>query len=52
MLIIGGIPIGIASAIECKKNNLDYVVLKKGSLTNSLFNYPLKMSFFSTSEKL
>jgi len=52
VLIIGGGPIGIACAMECKKQNLDYVVLEKGSLTNSLFNYPLNMSFFSTSEKL
>ncbi|MEY8848473.1 YpdA family putative bacillithiol disulfide reductase [Psychroserpens sp. XS_ASV72] len=52
VLIIGGGPIGIACALECKKKNLDYVVLEKGALTNSLFNYPLNMTFFSTSEKL
>lgn len=52
VLIIGAGPIGIACALECKKNNLDYVVLEKGALTNSLFNYPLNMTFFSTSEKL
>tara|TARA_R110002074_G_scaffold62680_1_gene150423 strand:+ start:110413 stop:111381 length:969 start_codon:yes stop_codon:yes gene_type:complete len=52
VLIIGGGPIGIACALECKKNNLDYVVLEKGALVNSLYNYPLNMTFFSTSEKL
>ncbi|MFT5103568.1 MAG: thioredoxin reductase (NADPH) [Candidatus Latescibacterota bacterium] len=52
VLIIGAGPIGIACAIACKKKNLDYIVLEKGALTNSLFNYPLNMSFFSTSEKL
>jgi len=52
ILIIGGGPIGIACALECKKRNLNYIVLEKGALTNSLFNYPLNMSFFSTSEKL
>lgn len=52
VLIIGAGPIGIACALECKKKNLDYVVLEKGALTNSLFNYPLNMTFFSTSEKL
>jgi putative YpdA family bacillithiol system oxidoreductase len=52
VLIIGGGPIGIACALECQKNNLDYVVLEKGALVNSLFNYPLNMTFFSTSEKL
>jgi putative YpdA family bacillithiol system oxidoreductase len=52
VLIIGAGPIGIACALACKKKNLDYIVLEKGALTNSLFNYPLNMSFFSTSEKL
>ncbi len=52
VLIIGGGPIGIACALECQKNKLDYVVLEKGALVNSLFNYPLNMTFFSTSEKL
>ena len=52
VLIIGGGPIGIACALSCKKNGLDYRVVEKGALTNSLFNYPLNMQFFSTAEKL
>ncbi len=52
MLIIGAGPIGIACALECKKHNIDYIVVEKGTLTNSLYNYPLNMTFFSTSEKL
>lgn len=52
ILIVGAGPIGIACALEFKKRNLNYVVLEKGALTNSLFNYPLNMTFFSTSEKL
>lgn len=52
ILIIGAGPIGIACALECKKRNWNYVVIEKGALTNSLFNYPLNMTFFSTSEKL
>lgn len=52
VVIIGGGPIGIACALECKKNKLNYVVLEKGTLVNSLYNYPLDMTFFSTSEKL
>lgn len=52
VLIIGGGPIGIACGIEAAKNDLDYVILEKGTLTNSLFNYPVNMTFFSTSEKL
>lgn len=52
VIIIGAGPIGIACALECKKRNWEYVVLEKGALTNSLFNYPKNMTFFSTSEKL
>ncbi len=50
--IIGGGPIGIACALACKKNGWNYVVLEKGTLTNSLYHYPKNMTFFSTSEKL
>ena len=52
VLIIGAGPIGIACALECKKKGLDYLIVEKGTLTNSLYNYPLNMTFFSTSEKL
>lgn len=52
VLIIGAGPIGIACALECKKKGLNYVVIEKGTLTNSLYNYPLNMTFFSTSERL
>lgn len=52
VIIIGAGPIGIACALACKKAGLDYVVIEKGALTNSIYNYPLNMTFFSTSEKL
>lgn len=52
VLIIGGGPIGIACGLACKKKGLNYVVIEKGALTNSIYNYPLNMRFFSTSEKL
>jgi len=52
VVIIGAGPIGIACALQCKKNGLSYVVLEKGALCNSLYHYPLNMQFFSTSEKL
>lgn len=52
VVIIGGGPIGIACALECQKKDWEYVVIEKGALTNSLFNYPKNMTFFSTSEKL
>lgn len=52
LIIIGGGPIGLACAIEAQKNNLNYLILEKGALVNSIFNYPLYMTFFSTAERL
>jgi thioredoxin reductase (NADPH) len=52
VLIIGAGPIGLACGIEAEKSKLDYLIVEKGTLTNSLFNYPVNMTFFSTSEKL
>ncbi|HLT75223.1 MAG TPA: YpdA family putative bacillithiol disulfide reductase [Ohtaekwangia sp.] len=52
LIIIGGGPIGLACGIEAKKAGLSYVIIEKGCLVNSLYNYPLNMTFFSTSERL
>jgi thioredoxin reductase (NADPH) len=52
LIIIGGGPIGIACALEAKKRNISYLVIEKGTLVNSLYNYPVNMTFFSTSERL
>jgi len=52
IVIIGGGPIGLACALEAKKAGLNYVVIEKGTLVNSLYNYPVNMTFFSTSERL
>ena len=52
LLIIGAGPVGIACGIEAKKKNLKYTIIDKGCLVNSLYNYPLNMTFFSTSDRL
>lgn len=52
VLIIGGGPIGLACGIAAKKSNLKYIIIEKGCLVNSLYNYPVNMTFFSTSERL
>lgn len=52
LLIIGGGPIGLACGIEAQKAGLDYLIIEKGTLVNSLFNYPQNMTFFSSSERL
>lgn len=52
VLIIGAGPIGLACAIEAQKAGKSYVIIEKGTLVNSLYNYPAFMTFFSTSERL
>lgn len=52
VIIIGAGPIGLACGIEAKKAGLRYVIIEKGCLVNSLYNYPHNMTFFSTSDRL
>lgn len=52
IIIIGGGPIGLACGIKAKEAGLSYLIIEKGCLVNSLYNYPQNMTFFSTSEKL
>ena len=52
MVIIGAGPIGLACGIEAQKAGLLYLIIDKGCLVNSIYNYPKGMTFFSTSEKL
>ena len=52
VIIIGAGPIGLACGIEAHKKGLDYIIFDKGCLVNSLYHYPLNMTFFSTSDKL
>src|SRR5688500_13888420 len=52
VIIIGGGPIGMACGIEATKAGLSYLIIEKGCLVNSLYHYPLGMTFFSTSDRL
>jgi thioredoxin reductase (NADPH) len=52
VIIVGAGPSGLATAIAAKRQGLDYVVLEKGVLVNSIFNFPMHMVFFTTPELL
>ncbi|MEY2836270.1 MAG: YpdA family putative bacillithiol disulfide reductase, partial [Bacteroidota bacterium] len=52
VLIIGGGPIGLCCGIACVQAGISYLIVEKGTLVNSIFNYPLNMTFFSTADKL
>jgi len=52
LLIVGAGPSGLATAIAAKQQGLDYVLVEKGVLVNSIFNFPAHMVFFTTPELL
>lgn len=52
LIIIGAGPIGLACGIEAKKAGLNYLIIEKGCLVHSIYNYPRNMTFFSTSDRL
>jgi thioredoxin reductase (NADPH) len=51
-VIVGAGPTGLACGIELKRRGLNAVLLDKGCITNSLYNYPTNMVFFTTPELL
>lgn len=52
LIIIGAGPCGLACGIEAAANELDYLIVEKGNVTESIRRYPLNMKFFSTSENI
>src|SRR5271168_2486997 len=52
VICIGAGPTGLACAIEAKRAGLRPLVIDKGYLCNSLFHYPVNMTFFTTPELL
>lgn len=52
VVIIGAGPCGLACGIEAGKQELSYVILEKGNITESIRRYPVNMTFFSTAEMI
>lgn len=52
LLIVGAGPAGLAVAIAAQQAGLDYEVLEKGALVNSIFHFPRGQIFFTTPELL
>lgn len=52
VLIVGAGPCGISVAVECKKRGLEPLIIEKGAIVNTIYTYPLSMTFFSTADKI
>jgi thioredoxin reductase (NADPH) len=52
VLVIGAGPTGLACGIEAQKAGFRVVVIDKGCVVNSIYNYPANMTFFTTPELL
>ena len=52
LIIIGAGPAGIAAAYEAKEHNLSYLVIEKGLIGNTIYNYPVGLTVFSTTNEL
>jgi thioredoxin reductase (NADPH) len=52
VIIVGAGPTGLACGIELKRRGVEAIIIDKGCLTNSLYNYPTHMTFFTTPELL
>ena len=52
VIVIGGGPCGLSAAIELQKVGLKVLVIEKGNIVNSIYNYPTHQTFFSSSIKL
>jgi thioredoxin reductase (NADPH) len=50
--IVGAGPAGLAAAIAAKRAGLNYSIIEKGVLVNSIYKFPVNMVFFTTPELL
>ena len=52
LIIIGAGPAGIAAANKAKNAGLEYLVIEKGLIGNTIYNYPVGLTVFSTTDEL
>jgi len=51
-LVVGAGPTGLACGIELQQRGVKTVMVEKGCVVNSIYNYPTNMTFFTTPELL
>ena len=51
-IVVGAGPTGLACGIELQQRGINTLLIEKGCVVNSLYNYPTNMVFFTTPELL
>src|SRR5438128_9388585 len=52
VVVVGAGPTGLACGIELQRRGVDALLIDKGCVVNSLYNYPTNLVFFTTPELL
>jgi thioredoxin reductase (NADPH) len=52
VIIIGAGPAGLACGIEAQRRGIDFLMIEKGMVVDSLYHYPTHMTFFTTGDLL
>lgn len=52
VIIIGAGPCGLSSALELQKVGINPLIIEKGNIVNTIYNFPTHQTFFSSSKRL
>jgi thioredoxin reductase (NADPH) len=52
LIIVGGGPAGLSAALYAKRRGLDYLVLERGVIADTVYHYPVARGLFSTSNEV
>lgn len=52
LIIVGSGPAGLSAALSAKRRGLDYLVLERGTIADTIYHYPIARPLFSTSNEV
>jgi bacillithiol disulfide reductase len=52
LIIVGSGPAGLSAALHAKLRGLDYLVVERGAIADTIYHYPLARPLFSTSNEV
>src|SRR5699024_11825370 len=51
-IIIGAGPCGLSTALALQKEGIDPLIIEKGNIVNTIYQFPTHQTFFSSADKL